>query len=200
MRWIYGPKRYRLSSLFTTRNRSKGLVKRLDFSKFILPKANVLDYTDILINIRKIIRSINLESKRIDKQYGISIPQYLCLNFLNTREVFRATAKEIGIHLNLNASTVSGLIVRLEKKGYVAKVPHSEDKRSSYIYLTAIGAQVVNSIPDLLHEKLTTKLKQLPDKDLNSLQSSLALLIGFMEVEGLDASPVIAPDEHIISN
>ncbi|KRO66753.1 MAG: hypothetical protein ABR84_00460 [Cryomorphaceae bacterium BACL21 MAG-121220-bin10] len=99
--------------ILVTRNRSKGLVKRLDFSKFILPKANVLDYTDILINIRKIIRSINLESKRIDKQYGISIPQYLCLNFLNTREIFRATAKEISIHLNLNASTVSGLTMTL---------------------------------------------------------------------------------------
>ncbi|MDA0701150.1 MAG: hypothetical protein O2965_02170 [Bacteroidetes bacterium] len=72
-----------------------------------------MDYTDILINIRKIIRSINLESKRIDKQYGISIPQYLCLNFLNTREIFRATAKEISIHLNLNASTVSGLTMTL---------------------------------------------------------------------------------------
>ena len=175
------------------------MVSPRDFSMFILTKAPDLDYTDVLINIRKIIRSINLESKRIDKQYGISIPQYLCLNYLNAQEVFRATAKEIGIHLNLNASTVSGLIARLEKKGYLAKVPNPEDKRSSYIYLTAIGAKVVTSIPDLLHEKLSIKLQQLPDNDLNNLQSSLELLISFMEVADLDASPVITTGEDILN-
>lgn len=157
-----------------------------------------MEYTDILINIRKIIRSINLESKRIEKENGISIPQYLCLNFLNSREEYRATSKEIGAHLNLNPSTVSGIISRLEKKGYVAKLPNKEDKRSAYIYLTALGEKTVNSIPDLLHEKLTAKLKSLSEKDLNELQSSLALLISFMEVEDIDASPVITPGENIL--
>ena len=64
-----------------------------------------MEYTEILINIRKIIRSINLESKSIEREFGISIPQYLCLNFLRTSETYRATATEIGLHLNLNAST-----------------------------------------------------------------------------------------------
>ena len=157
-----------------------------------------MEYSDVLINIRKIIRSINLESKRIEKEHGISIPQYLCLNFLSSKEDYRATAKEIGAHLNLNPSTVSGIISRLERKGYLAKLPNASDKRSTYIYLTAIGDKTVKSIPDLLQEKLTKKLKSLSDKDLNELQSSLALLINFMEVEDVDASPVITPGENII--
>lgn len=157
-----------------------------------------MEYTDVLINIRKIIRSINLESKRIQKEYGISIPQYLCLNFLNSQEDYRATAKEIGIHLNLNASTVSGIISRLEKKGFLAKLPNQSDKRSTYIYLTAIGEKMVTSIPDLLHEKLTTKLKSLSDEDLNNLQVAMELLVGLMEVEDVDASPMITPGENII--
>lgn len=157
-----------------------------------------MEYSDVLINIRKIIRSINLESKRIEKEHGISIPQYLCLNFLSSKKDYRATAKEIGTHLNLNPSTVSGIISRLERKGYLAKLPNTSDKRSTYIYLTAIGDKIVKSIPDLLHEKLTNKLKSLSDKDLNELQSSLALLISFMEVEDVDASPVITPGENII--
>lgn len=157
-----------------------------------------MEYTDVLINIRKIIRSINLESKRIQKEYGISIPQYLCLNFLNSQEDYRATAKEIGIHLNLNASTVSGIISRLEKKGFLAKLPNQSDKRSTYIYLTAIGEKMVTSMPDLLHEKLTTKLKSLSDEDLNNLQGAMELLVGLMEVEDVDASPMITPGENII--
>lgn len=158
-----------------------------------------MEYTDVLINLRKIIRSINLESKRIDKQYGISIPQYLCLNFLSNKDDYRATAKEIGGHLNLNASTVSGIVSRLEKKGYLAKLPNHEDKRSVYIYLTALGEKIVGSIPDLLHEKLTKKLKSLSDQDLEELQSSLSLLVSFMQAEDVDASPLLTPGDTISS-
>ncbi len=158
----------------------------------------VVEYTDVLINIRKIIRSINLESKRIQKEYGISIPQYLCLNFLNNTDEYRATAKEIGMHLNLNASTVSGIISRLEKKGYLAKLPNQSDKRSTYIYLTAIGEKMVTSMPDLLHEKLSKKLKSLSEEDLENLQGAMDLLVSLMGVEDVDASPLITPGENII--
>lgn len=144
------------------------------------------------------IRSVNLESKRIQKEYGISIPQYLCLNFLNSQPDFRATAKEIGIHLNLNASTVSGIVSRLEKKGYLAKLPNQTDKRSAYIYLTAIGEKTIHAIPDLLHEKLTNKLKSLSTEELEKLQGAMQLLVEFMEVENVDASPLITPGENII--
>ena len=108
-------------------------------------------------------------------------------------------AKEIGGHLNLNASTVSGIVSRLEKKGYLAKLPNHEDKRSVYIYLTALGEKIVGSIPDLLHEKLTKKLKSLSDQDLEELQSSLSLLVSFMQAEDVDASPLLTPGDTISS-
>lgn len=156
-----------------------------------------MEYTDILINIRKILRSINLESKRVQKEYGISIPQYLCLNFLNHQPEYKATSTEIKKHLNLNASTVTGIISRLESRGYIAKLPNEVDKRSTYIYLTALGEKTVNTIPALSHEKLSEKLKNLSQNDLSKVQSSLELLVQFMEVESIDASPLITSDDKI---
>lgn len=158
-----------------------------------------MEYTEILINIRKIIRSINLESKRIEREFGISIPQYLCLNFLATTETYRATATEIGLHLNLNASTVTGIVSRLEKKGYVARLINPEDKRSSFIYLTALGDKIIKTIPNLLQDKLTLRLQELKSQELKQLQNSLDLLVKFMGVEDLDASPLLTPEEHIHS-
>ena len=158
-----------------------------------------MEYTEILINIRKIIRSINLESKSIEREFGISIPQYLCLNFLRTSETYRATATEIGLHLNLNASTVTGIVSRLEKKGYVARLLNPEDKRSSFIYLTALGDKIIKTIPNLLQDKLTLKLQELQPEELQQLQNSLKLLVKFMGVEDLDASPLLTPEEHIHS-
>lgn len=156
-----------------------------------------MEYTDILINIRKILRSINLESKRVQKEHGISIPQYLFLNFLNQKKNYNATAKEIKNYLNLNASTVSGIISRLESKGYIAKLPNQGDKRSTNIYLTALGQKTVTAVPSLLHEKLSEKLKTLKENDLSNLKSALDLLVKFMEVENIDASPLIISDENI---
>jgi DNA-binding MarR family transcriptional regulator len=83
-----------------------------------------MNHTDILIQIRQIIRSVNLESKRIEKEYGISIPQLLCLNFLNNRKYYQATHTEIKDFLNLNASTVTGIIARLEKKDLLPDYPN----------------------------------------------------------------------------
>ncbi|MFT5168019.1 MAG: hypothetical protein ACI8P3_003258 [Saprospiraceae bacterium] len=69
-----------------------------------------MKYTEILIRIRQIVRSVNLESKRIEKEYGINIPQLLCLNFLNDQENFEASHTQMKDFFQLNASTVTGII------------------------------------------------------------------------------------------
>lgn len=156
-----------------------------------------MKYTEILINIRKILRAINLESKRIEKEHGISIPQYLCLNYLSECEEYRAKSSDIKHYLQLNASTVTGLIDRLENKNLVARLPNVKDKRSTLISLTTQGAKIVEEIPSLLHEKLTTKLNQESSKEIEEISHAIGILVKFMEIEDMDASPLIAPDSII---
>lgn len=159
-----------------------------------------IEYTEIIVGIRKIIRSINLESKQIQKQYGISIPQLLCLSFLNKKDEFQASSSEIKNYLNLNASTVSGIVSRLEKKGYVARLPKKNDKRVSNIIITSAGAEIIGEIPPLMHDKLSRKLKQLPSSKLNDIEEAISLLINFMGAQEIDASPVLMvndPSENV---
>lgn len=154
-----------------------------------------LDYTDILVGLRRIIRTINLESKQIQKEYGISIPQLLCLNFLKNRPEFKATSTELKNYMNLNASTISGIVGRLETKGFLARLPKSGDKRVSFVVITDKGAAVIKKIPPLMHDKLTNKLKQLPSSKLNDIQGAITLLVDFLGAEELDAAPVIMVQE-----
>lgn len=156
-----------------------------------------MNYTDVLTGLRKIIRSVNLESKRIEKQYGISIPQLLCLNYLNNQVGFQASQKEIKDFLSLNASTVTGIINRLEKKGLVAKLPKREDKRVSYITITAKGADLIQNTPELLHERLTQKLKSLSSERLEELQYAFKVIADFLDVDQLDASPILTAEVSI---
>ena len=158
-----------------------------------------MKHSDILIQIRQIIRSVNLESKRIEKEYGISIPQLLCLNFLNEQESFQATHKEIKEFLKLNASTVTGIIARLEKKGYIARLPKRKDKRVAAITITAKGNQLIENIPEPLHQQLSQKLKTLSSEKLSKLQDAFDTIIDFLNVEKVDAAPIITGETNIQS-
>lgn len=154
-----------------------------------------MDTTEILIKIRKIARSIHLESKKVQKEYGVSIPQILCLGFLNHSESYQTTQGEIKKFLNLNSSTTSGIINRLETKGLIARLPRSGDKRVVKITLTSKGSYLLNKVPPLLDDQLTKKLQHQNSKTLVQLQNSLDLLIDLLEIDPEKTSPYITLDE-----
>jgi len=162
-----------------------------------ISKRTKMDTTEILIKIRKIVRSINLESKKIQKEYGVSIPQVLCLNYLHSSTNYQTTQGDIRKFMNLNSSTASGIINRLEAKGLIARLPKSGDKRVVNIVLTSNGAKLLNKIPSLLHEQLSEKLQKLDNKSLVQIKKSLDLLIDMLQISELDASPMITIEGNL---
>ncbi len=154
-----------------------------------------MNYLDILVQLRKIIRSINLESKKIEKKYGISIPQLLCLQFLVQQPLNRASASQIKDFIKLNASTVSGIIRRLANKGLVEKKPNEFDRRSTYVVLTNKGLEILNASPTTLQERVTARLSDLSDDKIEELHRNIDLLVRIMGAEDLEAAPVITLDE-----
>ncbi|HKL32033.1 MAG TPA: MarR family transcriptional regulator [Tangfeifania sp.] len=156
-----------------------------------------MESTEILIKIRKIVRSINLESKKIQKEYGVSIPQVLCLQYLRNSVNYQAGQGEIRKFLNLNASTASGIINRLENKGLVARLPKSGDKRVVTIALTSKGDQLMQKMPSLLHERLSEKMIKLDNSTLENIKSSLELLVNILEIDDVEAFPLISNDDTL---
>ena len=156
-----------------------------------------MNYKEILVQIRQIVRSVNLESKRIEKEYGLSIPQLLCLNFLSEKTSFEASHKEIKDFLKLNASTVTGIISRLENKGFVARLPKKEDKRIGLVAITAKGMKLLEKTPEPLHEQLSHKLKKLAPAEIDQLQKSFEVIIDLLNIEDVDAAPIITGETNI---
>lgn len=154
-----------------------------------------MKYLEILIKLRRIIRSINLESKKIEKEFGISIPQLLLLQYLSQQPDYKATSKDIRIYINLNASTVSGIVARLEKKNLVARLPQSQDKRLVYITLTALGFELLDKSPTTLQEKVSERLVGLSTEQIDELDRNIELLTEIMDAEDVEAAPVITIDE-----
>ena len=153
-----------------------------------------------MIKIRKIVRSVDIESKKIQKEYGVSIPQVLCLNFLSKCPNYQSTQGEIRKFLNLNSSTVSGIINRLETKGFLARLPKSGDKRVVNIALTSSGDNLLSAVPLLLHEQLSERLQKLDDIELRKVEDSLNTLVNLLEIQEVEASPMIAIDGELEEN
>ncbi|WP_320113481.1 MarR family transcriptional regulator [Draconibacterium orientale] len=156
-----------------------------------------METRDILIKIRKIVRSVDIESKKIQKEHGVSIPQVLCLNFLRESHNYQTTQGELRKFLNLNPSTVSGIINRLEKKGYLARLPKSGDKRVVNIALTSAGDQLLSTMPSLLHQQLSEKLLQLSDQELEVVEAGLNTLVKILDIEKVEASPLITLESDL---
>lgn len=143
------------------------------------------------------MRSVNLESKRVDKELGVSIPQLLCLQFLAEQDEFKANASKLKSFLNLNASTITGIISRLEKKNLVVKLPNSTDKRITLISLTAKGMALIHNAPITFQQKLSEKLQALPPEKLKTIIDGIDILTDLMEVDEIDTSPIITSEEFL---
>ncbi|MEN7549976.1 MarR family transcriptional regulator [Rapidithrix thailandica] len=156
-----------------------------------------MDSIEILIKIRKIVRSINLESKRIQKDFGISIPQLLCLGHLTQCENYQSTHSELMQLLSLNSSTVTGIINRLENRGLVARLPKMGDKRITYIALTSKGFKLLEDTPNILHDQLSAKIDKLPQGKKEMIKEALEIIIEALHIEEIDASPLLTIEEPI---
>ncbi len=149
-------------------------------------------YSELMISIRKIVRAINLESKRVEKQFGLSVPQLLILKFLNDNDQFKSTMKELKNYLSLNASTVTGIISRLETKGFIARLPSVKDRREIPITLTSKGLEIVKKTDESLHELMVKKTNLIGEGEYNSILISLEKIIKLFDIEDIDASPIIS--------
>ena len=70
------------------------------------------------------------------KRLGITSSQCEVLDFLLQSSKDEVTQRDIERALNLKNPTVTGLLNRLDEKGFILSVPSGKDKRCKNIYLT----------------------------------------------------------------
>jgi len=99
--------------------------------------------------------------------------------------------------LSLNSSTISGILNRLEKRGYIARLSNESDKRSKSIILTASGIKLLEETPNILHDRLSEKLDKLSLENKEMIQKSLNIVISAMDIREMEASPLLISEEPI---
>ncbi len=105
--------------------------------------------------------------------------------------------KDLKEHLSLNASTVSGIVARLESKGLIARLPNPNDKRSTPIILTSSGNKLIKQTDESLHERVMRKSNSLTDEEYQQILVSFKTIIKIFDIDDVDASPIISGQTEI---
>jgi DNA-binding MarR family transcriptional regulator len=132
--------------------------------------------------IRQLIKQINqgifeLISSELS-QYGLTASQLLVLRCLKDG---RQKMSDISRVVGLTNSTVSGIIDRLERSGYVERIRDEEDRRVVWVHVTEDLKQLMKSIPVMQDTYFDSFLEEISPEERQSILKSLQLLANHIE-------------------
>jgi DNA-binding MarR family transcriptional regulator len=85
----------------------------------------------------------------------------------------------------LHPSTISGVVDRLEKKGYLVRDRIEKDRRVVKVRLTPKGKTLVKKAPNPVQGKMIYGLRKLKKAKLNLICESVQQLVEIMEAKNL---------------
>jgi DNA-binding MarR family transcriptional regulator len=144
---------------------------------------------NVLIALRRVIRATDLHSKQLVKISGLTTPQILLLQSI--RDQGEVSVGELANNISLSQATVTSILDRLEKRGFIYRERSEQDRRKVHTYLTGTGEAALKKAPKLLQESFIRQFRDLHDWEQTMIISSLERIAQMMGAEHIDASPVL---------
>ena len=146
-------------------------------------------YDEVLVALRRIIRATDLHSKQLSKISGLTSPQLLILQTL--RHHGELTVGDVARRVSLSQATVTTIIDRLSKRGFVVRERGSSDKRKVFVHLTEQAIQALVDAPRPLQDSFVQQFQDLRDWEQSMILTSLERVAHMMDAQHIDASPVL---------
>lgn len=143
----------------------------------------------ILRSMRRIMRAVDVQSRRLAADHSITGPQVICLQTVADDGPMTITALAKLVHLS--SSTVVGIIDRLEQRGWVLRERSTKDRRQILIHVTDAGRDLLSRVPSPLQQRLATGLERLPEKEQVALAAAVERIVELLEVPDFGAAPLL---------
>ena len=147
------------------------------------PVSRAVAISETIQSLRRIFKALQNYSHEVSHRYGITGPQLWVL-----RTVFKdgeLPLGELSQKMYLHPSTITGVVNRLEKKGYVSRDRDQEDRRVVMVQLTPKGKRLVKRAPNPVQGKMIHGLRQLRKEKLEFIHESVQTLVEIMEAQNL---------------
>ena len=146
-------------------------------------------YQELLVSIRQVIRAIDLYSKKLSKETGLTSPQLLVLQAISQQD--GVMVKEIAEQINLSSATITSILDRLEARELVIRERSTTDKRKVGISLTSKGVDIIKDSPTALQEHFIARFESMQEWEQSQMLATMQRIVSMMNAENLDASPVL---------
>lgn len=147
------------------------------------------NHEEVLIALRQIIRAIDLHSRKLNKDVGLTAPQLLLMRSI--RDSGEVTIRQLSRNTNMSQATATTIIDRLESRNLVKRHRSQLDKRKVHTYLTPEGSQLLEKAPLPLQDHFIKSFQGLEDWEQSLLLSSVQRISSMMNAEHLDVAPVL---------
>lgn len=142
--------------------------------------------------IRRIVRAVDLHSRRLVEVYGLTGPQLATLQ--QARRLGPVSASALARAVHLSQGTVSGILHRLERRELITRSRSEADRRAVIVEVTPEGRRLLDTAPSLLQDDFRESLERLEEWERHQILSTLQRIATLMGADRLDASP------HLISD
>ncbi len=139
--------------------------------------------SEIMQSLRRIMKSLEVYSQTVLSHFGITGPQLWAIKTLH--QMGSLPLGELSKAMYLHPSTISGVVDRLEKKGYVVRDRTDKDRRVVTVQLTPTGKTLAKKAPNPVQGKMIYGLRKLEKEKLNLIYASVGELVRIMEAENL---------------
>ncbi len=144
---------------------------------------------EVLISIRRIIQSIDLHSRFLVRQFGLTGPQLIVLQEISNAGEISIT--EIAKAVSLGQATVTGILERLENRGLLARRRSKSDKRKVMIQITPACKKLLDKAPPPMQEHFINNFDNLQDWEQAMILSSLQRIVALMDAKSIDVAPIL---------
>ncbi|MBN1690265.1 MAG: MarR family transcriptional regulator [Dehalococcoidia bacterium] len=118
----------------------------------------------ICFNVGRVMRRVYEHYDSRLSPFNLTTPQYMVFSALWIGDGI--TIGELGQRVALDGSTITGILDRMEKNGYVERRPNTEDRRSALVYLTDKARKVGPRIIGFADELDASIRKNFPAQDM----------------------------------
>jgi len=136
-------------------------------------------------DLRRIVKVLEDYSLGVEKRFGLTGPQLWALWELG--RMGPCALKDLAGKMKLDSSTVVGVLDRLVAKGLVLRGPDSRDRRRISVAPTPAGERILAAAPHPAQGHLLAGLEGLDRAKVETLNTSLGLLVEVLEAEHLEA-------------
>lgn len=144
----------------------------------------------VLTTLRQIMRAIDIHSRNLLRECGITGPQLSLMWVL--AEESGLTQGNLASRLSLSSATVTGIVDRLERQGLVERSRNGSDRRQVSISISESGRKVLETAPPLLQESFLSKFGRLPEVERERILASLEAISQMMNADHLNVAPLLS--------